>query len=523
MPFKLQRASWSECDRSGAGVKKSRVLPQSGWGLRVFHLALFSFLFLNSSLAWAIIRLIPTNGGTIQTAMDSNTTFSSPQIYYYVQTGSTSPLPAENFLAQGVTSLDVTQTAASDAVNDHSNAIEVSFASTAAAPLISAGQSLVVMIHAGGASGTTSRPIPIATLNGVACSMTNCQAPDRTPDSNGFLTNPNNYFYAAKYSSGSTIRLGFYLNDICKSFSLGSAALNVCNGNTLSYPEATSSRTLPLYFSVRVATDPNLTPTSAAIDQFTVPIQFVFEVTPPSFTCPASSALNQAVFPGDGEVYFDTSAFQVGPVGNAQGAPGYRMIALGQRQGSGLDFDKTQFYGSNNLFAQTVNLNDTNASVQGLENSTSGDLKPYRISFIGQDRAGVFVQSDSSCVVEPVYAASIQGFLSKSNCFIATAAFRSVESSPVVMLREFRDRVLLPSSWGRKWVRSYYRWSPDAAAWLMEHRAFQYPVLLFLAPVEFGAWLILNPAAGGVFGLTLCAVFSIFVACLWQKERKGKG
>jgi len=54
-------------------------------------------------------------------------------------------------------------------------------------------------------------------------------------------------------------------------------------------------------------------------------------------------------------------------------------------------------------------------------------------------------------------------------CFIATAAFGDIDAPQVRLLREMRDRSLLKTEWGRRFVRFYYRWSPPVAAWLKEH------------------------------------------------------
>ena len=54
-------------------------------------------------------------------------------------------------------------------------------------------------------------------------------------------------------------------------------------------------------------------------------------------------------------------------------------------------------------------------------------------------------------------------------CFIATAAFGDIDAPQVRLLREMRDRSLLKTELGRRFVRLYYRWSPPVAAWLKEH------------------------------------------------------
>lgn len=55
------------------------------------------------------------------------------------------------------------------------------------------------------------------------------------------------------------------------------------------------------------------------------------------------------------------------------------------------------------------------------------------------------------------------------SCFIATAAYGSVLDPHIDVLRWFRDTYLLESSWGRGFVRYYYRHSPPIADWIARH------------------------------------------------------
>jgi hypothetical protein len=77
-------------------------------------------------------------------------------------------------------------------------------------------------------------------------------------------------------------------------------------------------------------------------------------------------------------------------------------------------------------------------------------------------------------------------------CFIATAAFGSYMEPHVVILREFRDRILLANPVGRNLVSFYYKVSPPIANFISQHEALKFLVRWSLLPVVGLSWMALN-------------------------------
>jgi hypothetical protein len=100
-------------------------------------------------------------------------------------------------------------------------------------------------------------------------------------------------------------------------------------------------------------------------------------------------------------------------------------------------------------------------------------------------------------------------------CFIATAAFGSALAPEVRLLREARDRYLLPHEAGRKAVETYYSLSPPFADLIRGSDGLRAIVRFALVPfVGWAALALWSPTAGWSVPVLSC------VAAVWLAGRR---
>ncbi|NIW40655.1 MAG: hypothetical protein GWN14_25280 [candidate division Zixibacteria bacterium] len=71
-------------------------------------------------------------------------------------------------------------------------------------------------------------------------------------------------------------------------------------------------------------------------------------------------------------------------------------------------------------------------------------------------------------------------------CYIATAAYGSYLDPHVQSLRDFRDKYLMKTAFGRELVGLYYRTSPPVAELISRHESARTAMRVALTPVVYG-------------------------------------
>lgn len=355
---------------------------------------------------------------------------------------------------------------------------------------VNSGQHIVVTLSTGTSSGTeipligagivsTNAAPPVCGAGGV----TSCQG-SRSGASN----------LSATYESGKVLRVSFSVTALCQT---PGATGNLCGNSSPNYGNfltATGGSTLTQSLVVTFSVVNDYTSTGAVSGTGNDSGTFTLQISniPPLITCPTSGQIADFYFPGDQQIYLTPAKYPntAGTGANSVAGTAVKYLTfLASRGGVSLFSGNT--VPSNEVVAY-VDVAQGTQAVSGFVNSTNGGDNVYRGAVYAQNEVGIL--SASACSIPSPYitSQSIRGMLSKSKCFIATAAYQDADVAPVRMLRNFRDRVLSRFELGRKFISKYYEWSPAWAEWAWDKPFVRSVVLRALVPFELAAWAVLE-------------------------------
>jgi uncharacterized repeat protein (TIGR02543 family)/uncharacterized delta-60 repeat protein len=145
----------------------------------------------------------------------------------------------------------------------------------------------------------------------------------------------------------------------------------------------------------------------------------------------------------------------------------------------------------------------------GWSGAASGTTNPITIT----------MDSDKSVTANFKAVSTGGGGGGKGICFIATAAYGSPLHPHVEILRDFRDKYLMPSKIGRMMVSLYYKYSPSLANFISKHKVLKVVVQITLLPLVVFSYSMVH------FGLIVTVVmlimtFMIPIFFIWTCRSK---
>jgi len=114
-------------------------------------------------------------------------------------------------------------------------------------------------------------------------------------------------------------------------------------------------------------------------------------------------------------------------------------------------------------------------------------------------------------------------FKTAGACFIATAAYGTPMAEEIEILREFRDKYLLPTTVGKSLVEFYYRVSPPIAEFINEHPSLRPIVRVGLLPAVAMSTVAVNTTPAEKAAIVVLLALVLVALAVRTKSRRGRG
>lgn len=450
---------------------------------------------LASSSAFAVLTVTPTTKGGKPVSNGTAYYASTDTVGTSQFGGADQPFPdpvSDDGFPYAEVNIAATNTTEAGSL---ASAISFDIASTTAtlSPPV-AGANAVIMISMTGTNGAH-----YASMAGAGFTSTNTAGClGRTITASGTALNyadtGRGHCYGVGFNGGTTLSVQLYPKDLCWDYGQQVGVGSGCSTNDVATGDpAAGTAAVPIQLTFKLVWIDAAGAINSEVESAT--LNLVFQKSMQKWTCAGSDSLSQSLFPADGAIELNTTSFN--GVTSTGIAPMTDVVAVGKLYSGGTanapTLDKT-FATSNDVYSH-VPFAET-ASIGPLKNTGVDGTFTYTLGFMVRDATGMvspLSTTGTACTLGPVQATQVRTFLAQSKCFIATAAFRSMDAAPVALLREFRDEVLSKSELGRQFIDWYYDWSPPAAEWLLRHPSVRLPILEALVPVEVVAWFMLHP------------------------------
>ena len=247
----------------------------------------------------------------------------------------------------------------------------------------------------------------------------------------------------------------------------------------------------PIYYDAR------LTPDTTYCYTVTVTNLSGNESEPSNESCATPTDLSPPGFPTDLKVKALSSTavlLKWSVAVDDVGVTSYRIYRGGGRSVIWNSDDRASFTDNTAVPGTLYSYTVTALDAKGHESYSSASVTAETLSGLGE-----------------VVAANAPG---KSGCFIATAAYGSEMESHVQLLRDFRDRYLLPFPWGKRFVATYYRYSPPVADVIRGQEGLKIFVRWLLWPLVALVWFLLKVSMGVKLLTGLLLVGAMYVRFL---------